>query len=178
MQYSPKILGKDLQMISMMVAHMAGSRAIGADNDVLWRNKIDMDRFRKCTRWHPVIMGRKTWESLPEQFRPLPMRTNIVVSRSEEYLALGAILVHSLSEALATAHTAPGNEEKFIIGGGELYHAGLQFADRLYVTRVYANFMGDVFFPEYELDFSRIIERVEYRNESPRFDFLTLERKR
>lgn len=131
-------------MISLIAA-VARNRVIGNAGRLLWHLPEDMKYFRETTRGKPVIMGRKTWESLPEAFRPLPGRQNIVISRNPAYLAPGATLAASLDEALQHASLA---DEVFIIGGAELYRLALPLADRLYLTEIDADFEGDAYFPE------------------------------
>jgi len=128
-----------------LIAAVARQRVIGKDNALLWHLPEDMRYFRDTTRGKPVIMGRKTWESLPEKFRPLPGRRNIVVSRNAEYVAPGAELAGSLDAAL----TATQNEDEvFVIGGEALYRLALPHADRLYLTEIERDYDGDAFFPE------------------------------
>ena len=131
-------------MISLIAA-VASNRAIGKGNQLLWHLPEDMRYFRETTRGKPVIMGRRTWESLPDAFRPLPGRHNIVVSRNLAYAATGATLVTSLDEAIQKAGET---NEVFVIGGAELYRQALPLADRLYLTEVSGDFEGDVFFPQ------------------------------
>ena len=100
-------------------------------------------------------MGRKTWESIPERFRPLPGRTNIVLTRITGYQAEGAVVVNSLQEANRAALRVPGAEETFIIGGADIYQQCLPFVQRVYLTNVYADVGGDVFFPELNGGWSR-----------------------
>ena len=128
-----------------LIAALAKNRAIGKDNQLLWHLPEDMRYFRETTRGKPVIMGRKTWESLPDAFRPLPGRKNIVVSRNPAYQASGASLAASLDEAIKQAGEAT---EIFIIGGAELYRQAMSLADRLYLTELAQDFAGDAFFPE------------------------------
>ena len=127
-----------------LIAAVARNRAIGKDNQLLWHLPGDMRHFRETTRGKPVIMGRKTWESLPEKFRPLPGRHNLVVSRNPAYAAPGATLVASLEDAIARA----GGGEIFVIGGETLYRQALPLAQRLYLTEIDRTFVGDAFFPE------------------------------
>ena len=127
-----------------LIAAVAGNRAIGKDNALLWHLPADMAYFRETTRGKPVIMGRRTWESLPPRFRPLPGRQNIVVSRDRNYPASGATLVGTLGAALAAAGEG---ENTFVIGGAELYAQALPIADRLYLTEIDQEVDGDVFFP-------------------------------
>jgi dihydrofolate reductase len=132
-------------MTISLIAAVAQNCAIGKDNQLLWQLPEDMRYFRETTRGKTVIMGRKTWESLPAAFRPLPGRRNIVVTRDRHYVADGAVLAHSLAEAVAAAGD---DDETFIIGGAELYQQALPMAQRLYLTEVAKTYDGDVFFPE------------------------------
>ncbi len=134
-------------MISLIAA-VAANRAIGKNNKLLWHLPEDMRHFRETTRGKPVIMGRKTWESLPDAFRPLPGRQNLVVSRNPSYGAPGATLAGSLEEALREAELSDPVEEAFVIGGAELYRQALPLASRLYLTEIVESIEGDVFFPE------------------------------
>ena len=128
-----------------LIAAIARNRVIGNDNQLLWHLPGDMRHFRETTRGKPVIMGRKTWESLPEKFRPLPGRLNIVVSRNPAYAALGATLATSLEDALKQVKDA---DEAFVIGGADLYRQALPFAKRVYLTELTADFDGDTSFPD------------------------------
>ena len=128
-----------------LIAAVAANRVIGKDNRLLWHLPEDMRHFRETTRGKPVIMGRRTWESLPDSFRPLPGRHNIVVSRNPAYQAPGATLAASLEEAILKAGDAA---EVFVIGGAELYRQALPLARRLYLTEIEESFAGDVCFPE------------------------------
>jgi len=128
-----------------LIAAVARNRTIGNNNQLLWHLPGDMRHFRETTRGKPVIMGRKTWESLPEKFRPLPGRLNIVVSHNRDYSAPGATLAESLENAL---RLAGDSEETFIIGGAELYRQALPTANRLYLTEIAADYEGDTWFPE------------------------------
>lgn len=132
--------------ISIIVA-VANNGVIGRDNDLVWRLRDDMKFFSETTRGHAVITGRKNYESIPEKFRPLPHRTNIVVTRNTEYAAPGAQVVHSLQAALDAA-AATGAAEAFIIGGGEIYRQALERGDvgRVLLTHVDAAPEGDTFF--------------------------------
>ena len=158
-----------------LIAAIGKNRELGRSGELVWHLPDDMRHFKELTLGHPVIMGRKTWESLPERFRPLPDRTNIVVTRQEGYTAEGATVDASLEDALASAALADGVDEIFIIGGGELYAAALPLADRLYLTLVEATADADTFFPPYEQDFA--ITKEEVGSGEPLHKFLTLERK-
>jgi len=131
-------------MISL-IAVVSKNLAIGRSQQLLWRLPEDLRHFRATTGGKPVIMGRKTWESLPEAFRPLPGRHNIVLSRNPGYHPHGASRAASIAEALRIAGDAG---EVFVIGGEELYRQTLPMAERLYLTEVAAEASGDAFFPE------------------------------
>ena len=160
--------------ISLVVA-IGHDRVIGKDNGLLWHLPGDLKRFKELTKGHPVIMGRKTWESLPEKFRPLPGRTNIVVTRSGWYEAEGAKTAFSFPEALSYAKESEGGEEICVIGGGEIYRAALPFASRIYLTLVDDPTPGTVTFPEYP-DFTKEISREPREENGIRYEWITLER--
>ena len=126
-----------------LIAAVAKNRVIGNGNALPWRLPEDLKRFKALTLGHPVIMGRKTWESLG---RPLPGRTNIVISRRVDFHAPGATSVGSLEAALAKAE-ATGTDEAFIIGGAEIYAQALPLARRLQLTEIDRDYAGDAFFP-------------------------------
>lgn len=128
-----------------LIAAMARNRVIGANNALPWRLPEDLQRFKSLTLGHPIIMGRKTWQSLG---RPLPGRTNIVVSRSADFAAPGAAVVGSLDAAVAMAASA-GAGEVFIIGGAEIYAQALPLADCLQLTEIDHDFTGDAHFPAF-----------------------------
>jgi dihydrofolate reductase len=157
-----------------LIAALAENRAIGKDGKLPWRLKGDMAHFQELTQGHPVIMGRKTWESIPEKFRPLPGRTNVVITRDAEYRAEGARVARTFPEALSLAKDADGSDEIFAIGGTQVYECALPFASRLYLTLVEGSFEGDVFFPPYE-DFTRELSREEHEENGTKYTFVTLE---
>jgi dihydrofolate reductase len=129
--------------IALVVA-MAENRVIGKGGALPWRIPEDMKWFREITMGKPCIMGRKTWESLPK--RPLPGRSNIVVTRARAYRADGATVVNSFDDAVSAAMRETP-EEIAVLGGAQIYVEALARADRIYLTRVHAAFAGDVFFP-------------------------------
>lgn len=139
-----------------IIAAIGRNRELGNAGKLLWQLPEDLKRFKEITSGHPVIMGRKTWESLPERFRPLPDRTNVVVTRQSGYKAPGALVADSLEAARATAARAAGSSEIFVIGGGELYALALPHSSRLYLTLVDATAPADTFFPAYKDKFSLI----------------------
>lgn len=128
-----------------LIAAIDRQRAIGRGGELLWHEREDQRHFRAMTMGCPVIMGRKTWDSLPAKFKPLPGRRNIVVTRNAAWQADGAEAVPSLAAALALTARA---DKVFVIGGGELYASALPFADELLLTEIDASFDGsDTFFP-------------------------------
>jgi dihydrofolate reductase len=132
-----------MSRIALVVA-TAANGVIGDRGKIPWRIPEDMQRFKQLTMGKPCIMGRKTWESLPK--KPLPGRMNIVVTRDPHYKAEGALLVHSVDEAIARAQTE-SESEIAVIGGEEIYRAALPCADVIYLTDVLAEFPGDAHFP-------------------------------
>lgn len=129
----------------VIIAAVATNRVIGRDNQLIWNIPADMAHFKTLTQGHTVLMGRKTWESLPPRFRPLPGRRNIVISRQPDYAAAGAELANSLAAGLALA---ANDERVFVIGGAEIYQQAMTVADRLEITEVALNPEGDSWFPE------------------------------
>jgi dihydrofolate reductase len=130
-----------------LIAALARHNVIGRDNTLPWHLPEDLKHFRETTLGKAVIMGRKTWDSLPPKFRPLPGRRNIVLSRDASLALAGAEVVSSLPAALALLGA---DDEAVVIGGAELYRQALPLADRLYLTRIDAEFEGDAFFPPIE----------------------------
>ena len=128
--------------LSLIVA-MASNRVIGNKGDIPWKIPGEQKMFKKITLGHTVIMGRKTYESLG---RPLPERTNIVITRQTDYQAPGCAIVHDLAAAIAAC--SPDEEEAFICGGGQLYHESIDLAHKIYLTVLPREIPGDTFFPE------------------------------
>ncbi|MEE1149015.1 MAG: dihydrofolate reductase [Alistipes sp.] len=160
-------------MISIIVA-IAQNGTIGDKNALLWHIKEDMRFFRTTTSGHPVIMGRKTFESLGS--KPLPKRRNIVITRSDVEFE-GAFVAHSLEEAIAMADD---DAEVFIMGGAQIYAQALDIADRMYITRVERDYEGDTSFPEVDYSKWKLVAEEHYERgedyDSP-FSFLTYDRK-
>jgi dihydrofolate reductase len=162
-------------MISLIVA-IAQNNAIGKDNDLLWHISEDLKYFKKTTNARTVLMGRKTWESLP--FKPLKNRRNIVVSSQKEYQISGAELFSDTDKALEALKEE--KDEVFCIGGASLYKALLPKADKLYITRVYKDFEADVFFPEIDeqiWEIKRLSPMLYDEKEEVNFRFEVWERK-
>lgn len=132
----------------ILIVAIAQNNAIGKNNQLLWHLPADMKFFKEQTSGHTIITGRKNYESIPEKFRPLPHRTNIVVTRDPHYQAPGAIVVHSLEDAIKTAKNS-GAEKCFIIGGGQIYQETLEknLVDEMIITLVEVSPEADTFFP-------------------------------
>jgi len=138
----------------VLIAAVSRNGVIGHANDLLWRLPEDMQFFKRTTLGRPVIMGRKTWDSIPARFRPLAGRTNIVVTRQLGWQADGAVVAHTLDEALACASEAivaaqDTPELVFVIGGAELYGLALPRADELRLTEIDRDYVGDAHFPDW-----------------------------
>lgn len=133
------------------IAAVAKNGEIGKDNDLIWRLPADMKFFKETTFGHHVITGRKNYESIPERFRPLPGRVNVVLTRNAEYEVNGGEVVSSLEQALDLAQNN-GETEAFIIGGGEVYRLALESGrlTKMYITHLNASFEADTFFPKFE----------------------------
>lgn len=138
-------------MVSIIVA-VAQNGTIGDKNTLLWHISEDMRFFKRTTSGHPVIMGRKTYDSLG---RPLPNRTNVVISRTAEHIE-GCQVARSIEDAIALF---PQEEEIFIIGGAQIYALALEVADRIYITRVEHDYEGDTSFPAWDENKWQLIER-------------------
>ena len=145
-------------MTVSLIAAVARRGVIGRDGGIPWRLPEDMARFRELTVGHPVVMGRRTWESLPDQFRPLPGRGNVVVTRNPDWSAQGADRAGSVEDALELLESEP---HVFVIGGGEIYAAALPFAEELLLTEIDADVEGDTTFPAWERDDFEEVERRE-----------------
>ena len=162
-----------------MIAAVAENKVIGKDNDLVWNLPDDMKFFMTKTSGHHVVMGRKNYESIPHKFRPLPNRTNIVMTRQKGLEIEGTHVVNNLEEALQLAK-ANHEEEVFIIGGGEIYKLGLDVADVMYLTEIKASFEGDAFFPEFDHSEWEETERIPHGTDEKHayaFDFVTYKRK-
>jgi len=144
----------------VIVVARARNGVIGIENRLPWHLPEDLKHFKALTTGNAVIMGRKTWESLPPKFRPLPGRLNIVVTRDRGYVADGATVAHSLPAAVAAA----GEHKAFVIGGAEIYAQALPLATRLEITEVDADIPGDAFFPALDAAAWREAARETHRS--------------
>ncbi len=152
-----------------LIAAVARNGTIGKNNELLFRLPEDMQHLKRTTMGHPVIMGRKTWDSIPERFRPLPGRNNIVVTRNPQWQAEGALATTSLQAALNQLGDAP---KAFVIGGAELYALALPLADELVLTEIDRDYDGDVHFPAWDRQqFTEVSRETHHAGEPNHFDY-------
>jgi dihydrofolate reductase len=161
----------------LIIAAVANNNVIGNNNQLIWHLPDDLKHFKNLTSGHTLIMGRKTFESIG---KPLPNRKTIVVTRQKNYDAQGCTVVDNIRDAICMVKK---ESDVFVAGGGEIYRQvmDLQCTKKLFITRVYASFEGDAFFPEIDIDKWELVEREEHeaddRNPYP-YAFLTYKRKK
>ncbi len=148
-------------MIVSAIAALAKNRVIGKNNDLPWRLPDDMKFFMDTTKGHHVIMGRKNYDSLHPKYKPLPHRTNIVITRQKNFKAPGCIVLHDVERAMEMA-TKNAEDECFIIGGAEIYQLAMPFTTRLYLTEIDAEIEGDTYFPVIRTDEWKEIRRKHH----------------
>lgn len=171
--------------IISIIAAIGENRELGQNGKIPWHIPEDFAHFKKITTGHPVIMGRKTFESIG---KPLPGRTNIIITRNTGYQAADCIVVDSIEKAIEEAKKHPASsrlsggqaagkdqEEIFVIGGGEIYKQAMPYIDKLYLTVVKGSFVADTFFPDYK-EFSQIIKQTESKFENYEVSYLELTR--
>ena len=166
-------------MIVSLIVAVSENGVIGKDNDLIWHLPKDMKFFKETTMGHHVIMGRKNFESIPHKYRPLPDRTNIVITRQSGYKAEGCVVVNSIEAALEISKNN-GDIEPFIIGGGQIYKLALEanLVDKIYLTKVRHSFDGDTFFPKLGNEWEEI-ERIDCKSDEKHahdYSFLTFEK--
>ncbi len=159
-------------MIVSLIVAVSENKVIGKDNDLVWNLPTDMKFFKDTTKNHFVIMGRRNFESIPSKFRPLPNRTNVIVSRQEKLEAEGCIVVDSIEKAIELAKVAK-DQEPFIIGGGQIYKYAIdnQLIDRVYLTRVHTEIEGDTFFEDLDDSWKLVHEKHHPKDERHPFSF-------
>ncbi len=165
---------QNMSKLSAIVA-MSENRVIGRHNQLPWHLPADLKHFKTLTSGHTIIMGRKTHEAIG---RPLPQRTNIVITTNPHYNANGCIVVHSLEEAL-NHHAHAEEKEIFIIGGEQIYRQALKHVQRLYLTIVHHDIDGDAFFPEFDMHAWQEVSRVTHPADEQHafaFSFVQLQR--
>jgi dihydrofolate reductase len=161
-------------VIVSIIAAMDRNRLIGSNNQLPWHLPADLAHFKQVTMGKPIIMGRKTYESIG---RPLPGRTNIVLTRSADYRAEGVLMAHTLEQALDCVSE---EDEVMIIGGSTIYELALPRADRLYLTYVESTCEGDAWFPEFDIEHWRVVASEQHRADeknSSDYCFVNYERK-
>jgi dihydrofolate reductase len=165
-----------------LIAAMGANRVIGLDGDLPWRLPADLKRFKALTHGHPMIMGRRTFDSIGGS--PLPGRWTVVLTRDRSWSAPGVEVAHTLDEALALA-VATGDDEVFVAGGEDVFRLALDRADRIQLTRIDRDFPGDTFFPEFDESQWQVVEREDYlpsggpSDEAPfSYSFLVLDRRK
>jgi dihydrofolate reductase len=165
-------------MIISLIAALSKNRVIGKNNDLPWHLPDDMKYFMQTTKGHHVIMGRKNYDSIPEKFRPLPNRTNIVVTHQKGFSAPNCTIVNSIEQGIAIAKKA-GEPEAFIIGGAQIYKEGMALTQRMYLTEIQADIDGDTYFPEILSgkwkETSRIHHPIDAKHKF-KFDFVIYDR--
>lgn len=160
-------------MIKLIVAK-ASNNVIGDKNNLIWHLPNDLKHFKNLTTGHPIIMGRKTYESLG---RPLPNRTNIIITRDQNFIDDQIIITHSLEQAFAKANEI--QEDVFVIGGGEIYKQAMEYVDVIYLTEVHHEFNGDTYFPEIDEESFEEVERVHHMKDEKHpysYSFITYKR--
>ena len=156
-----------------IIAALSQNRVIGRNNDLAWDLPDDLQRFKRLTQGHHIIMGRKTYESMG---RPLPGRTNIVVTNQKDYKAPGCIVVNTLKDAIQKAEN---DSQPYIIGGGKIYEQALPLADTMELTMIHAEVKGDTYFPEIDTSKWQIVAKSTHPADEKHeyaFDFLTYQR--
>lgn len=150
-------------MISLIVA-MGKNHVIGLNNQMPWHLPADLAYFKKVTTGHPILMGRKTFESIG---RPLPNRTNVILTRDTSFQAEGCTVIHSIDDAIELAK----KEDLFIIGGAEIYNQFLPFVEKMYITKISESFEGDTFFPEFGDGWQLVASEKHRADEKNQYDY-------
>ena len=156
-----------------LIAAVSENNALGKNNQLIWHLSEDLKRFKRLTQGHSIIMGRKTFESMP---KALPNRKNIILTRNKGYKAQNAWVVHTIEEALKLTE---GDSQPFIIGGGEIYKLFLYHADSIELTRVHGTFEADIFFPEIDYKNWELVEEEKHlSSENQPYDYSYLKFKK
>lgn len=166
-------------MIVSLIVAVSENGVIGKDNGLIWHLPKDMKFFKDTTQGHHVLMGRKNFESIPHNFRPLPNRTNIIITRQSNYIAEGCVVVNSIEQGIDLAKNN-GENELFVIGGGQIYDMALkqELIDRVYLTEIHHSFDGDTFFPKLSDQWKEVQREDCFADEKNKYDysFLVLEK--
>ncbi len=164
-------------MIVSIIVAIGKNREIGKDNDLIWHLPKDMKFFMDTTKEHHVVMGRKNYDSIPEKYRPLKDRTNVIVTRQNQLEAPSCDVVNSIEEGIELANSR-GERECFIIGGGQIYKQALDrgLVDKMYITHIDEEFDADTFFPEFDSSGWNTKEiMIHSKDEKNKYDFVVLE---
>lgn len=164
-------------MIVSIIAAVAENKVIGKDNDLIWNLPKDMKFFMDTTQNHFVIMGRRNYDSIPEKYRPLKNRTNVIVTRQDSFTAPDCIVTNSIEEGIQIANEKRDNE-CFVIGGGQIYKTALdnKLVDRMYLTHIKESFEGDTFFPDFDSSMWKQTVIMEYtKDEKNPHDFVVIQ---
>jgi len=156
-----------------MIFARAANGVIGRDNTIPWRLPEDMARLKRLTTGWPVIMGRKTWDSLPPKFRPLPGRANIVITRQADWKEAGAETAASLADALALCASS---DEVWILGGAQIYAQAMPLAERIEVTEIAENIEGDAFAPTLGPEWRQVAREDHVSANGMKFSFITYQK--
>lgn len=160
-----------IEMKIALIAAMSKNRVIGINNDLPWHLPDDMKYFMEATKGHIVIMGRKNYDSLPKKFKPLPNRTNVVLTRQIGYRIEGCTVFNNIQDAYGFAGSR-GENELFVTGGGQIYQMAIQQADIIYLTEIHAEIgHGDVFFPKMGKDWEEVSRRHRPADERHKYSF-------
>tara|TARA_A100001011_G_scaffold169213_1_gene178187 strand:+ start:112 stop:684 length:573 start_codon:yes stop_codon:yes gene_type:complete len=162
-----KDLKSPIKPVVTIIAAISENRVLGKDNKLIWHLPEDLKRFKHLTSSHAIIMGRKTFESLP---KALPNRHNIVVTKNKEFFAEGTTVCHSLKEALVISGA---DDQPFIIGGGQVYQQAIKLADRIELTKIHKSFEGDVFFPEIDPKVWSLDKEEQFETPDFKYSYLT-----
>ena len=155
-----------------LIASVARNGAIGRGNELIWRESADLQYFRATTLGHPIVMGRRTWDSLPARFRPLPGRVNIVVTRQADWQAEGTLRAGSIAEAAALC---PADTDAWVIGGAEIYAQALPLAQTAVVTEIGVAFDGDAFAPSFGPEWTETSREAHTSSTGLPFSFVRLQ---
>jgi len=160
-----------------MIAAIGRNRELGKGNELLWRIPDDLKRVRTLTMGHPLVMGRKTFDSIIAAVgKPLLGRTSVVVTRDSAWVHEGAVVAHSIEEGIEAARHMPGGDEVFVFGGAQIYEQALPFADKLYLTLIDDSKDADSFFPPYEDAFTKVVSDESREHEGLKYRWVDLER--
>ena len=168
-QFSTIEIKMPRKQLLTMIAAAGKNDALGKNNDLIWHISEDLKRFKRLTSGHAIIMGRKTFESMP---KALPNRTNIVLTQRKDYAPKGALVIHDIEAAL---ELVKDDTQPFVIGGGEIYRLFMKHCDRIELTRVHHDFEADVFFPKIDLnDWKVILEEHVYASDKQPYNYTYL----